>query len=83
MGGVWLQSAVWLGRALAASIIPIWIALSAALVEIVTDALAGNAIGPYLTGRVSALAGFGAILLTCPTATEFDLEVVRGPSSRR
>jgi hypothetical protein len=42
---VWLVSAVWLGLALAASLISIWVGISVALIEIMVGALAGNTIG--------------------------------------
>jgi hypothetical protein len=45
MDNVWLASALWLGLALAASVISIWTAMSVALVEIVVGAVAGNTIG--------------------------------------
>src|SRR5579863_6615716 len=77
MENVWLTSAIWLGLALAASIISIRIAMSVALVEIVVGAVAGNTIGLHLTEWVNFLAGFGAILLTFLAGTEIDPNVVR------
>jgi urea transporter len=64
MGQVWLQSALWLGLALLASLVSIRVAVSVALVEIVVGAVAGNLIGLQITDWVNFLAGFGAILLT-------------------
>lgn len=77
MGQVWLQSALWIGLALIASIVSIRVAISVALVEIMVGALAGNTIGLPLTEWVNFLAGFGAILLTFLAGTEIDPGVVR------
>src|SRR5271156_5840098 len=77
MGQVWLQSALWIGLALVASLISIRVAVSVALIEIIVGALAGNAIGLPLTEWVNFLAGFGAILLTFLAGTEIDPSVVR------
>jgi Kef-type K+ transport system membrane component KefB len=77
MGQVWLQSALWIGLALIASIVSIRVAVSVALVEIMVGALAGNTIGLPLTEWVNFLAGFGAILLTFLAGTEIDPGVVR------
>lgn len=77
MGNVWLESALWLGLALAASIISIRIAVSVALIEIMVGAVAGNLITLTLTDWVNFLAGFGAILLTFLAGTEIDPRVVR------
>ena len=56
MQNVWLVSSVWLGLALAASIISIRVAISVALIEIMVGAIAGNTIG--LTSRVGQLSGW-------------------------
>jgi Kef-type K+ transport system membrane component KefB len=83
MGQVWLQSALWIGLALLASLVSIRVAISVALIEIIVGALAGNAIGLPLAEWVNFLAGFGAILLTFLAGTEIDPNVVRkhwGPS---
>lgn len=77
MGQVWLDSALWIGLALVASIISIRVAISVALIEIMVGALAGNAVGLTLTEWVNFLAGFGAILLTFLAGTEIDPTVVR------
>lgn len=77
MENVWLTSAIWLGLALAASIISIRLAMSVALVEIMVGVLAGNTIGLQVTDWVNFLAGFGAILLTFLAGTEIDGKVVR------
>ena len=45
MASVWLQSALWIGLALLASLISIRVAVSVALIEIVVGAVAGNLVG--------------------------------------
>src|SRR5260370_943051 len=77
MDNVWLASALWVGLALAASLISIWAAISVALIEIMVGAVAGNVIGLPLSPWVNYLAGFGAILLTFLAGTEVDADVVR------
>ncbi len=77
MDNVWLASALWIGLALAASLISIWAAISVALIEIMVGAVAGNSIGLSLAPWVNYLAGFGAILLTFLAGTEIDAKVVR------
>jgi Kef-type K+ transport system membrane component KefB len=77
MDNVWLASALWIGLALAASLISIWAAISVALIEIMVGAVAGNVIGLSLSPWVNYLAGFGAILLTFLAGTEVDADVVR------
>jgi Kef-type K+ transport system membrane component KefB len=77
MASVWLASSLWIGLALVASILSIWVAVSIALVEIVVGAIAGNLIGLPLAPWVNFLAGFGAILLTFLAGAEIDPQVVR------
>ncbi len=77
MASVWLASALWIGLALIASVLSIWVAISVALVEIVVGAVAGNIIGLPLAPWVNFLAGFGAILLTFLAGAEIDPQVVR------
>jgi Kef-type K+ transport system membrane component KefB len=74
---VWLDSAVWLGLALLASVISIRVAISVALIEIVVGAIAGNLVGLHITEWVNFLAGFGAILLTFLAGTEIDPRIVK------
>ena len=74
---IWLTSALWIGLALAASLISIRLALSVALVEIMVGAFGGNLIGMPLAPWINYLAGFGAILLTFLAGGEVDVEVVR------
>lgn len=77
MSNVWLDSALWLGLALLASLISVRVAISVALIEIVVGAAAGNLIGLHLTDWVNFLAGFGAILLTFLAGTEIDPRIVK------
>ena len=77
MENVWLDSALWLGLALLASLISIRVAISVALIEIVIGAIAGNTVGLHITDWVNFLAGFGAILLTFLAGTEIDPRIVK------
>jgi Kef-type K+ transport system membrane component KefB len=77
MDNIWIASALWIGLALAASLISIRVAISVALIEIVVGAVAGNTVGLPLTNWVNYIAGFGAILLTFLAGTEIDPKVVR------
>lgn len=77
MENIWLESALWIGLALLASLCSIWVAVSVALSEIIIGAVAGNIFGLPLTPWVNYLAGFGAILLTFLAGTEIDPRVVR------
>jgi Kef-type K+ transport system membrane component KefB len=77
MDNIWLASALWIGLALAASLISIWAAISVALIEIMVGAVAGNLVGLPLTPWVNYLAGLGAILLTFLAGTEVGAGVVR------
>ena len=77
MANVWLDSALWLGLALLASLISVRVAVSVALIEIVVGAIAGNVIGLHIADWVNFLAGFGAILLTFLAGTEIDPRIVR------
>ena len=77
MENVWLDSALWIGLALAASIISIRVAISVALIEIVIGAVAGNLVGLTLTPWVNFLAGFGAIMLTFLAGAEIDPRIMK------
>ncbi len=77
MDNIWLASALWIGLALVASVLSIWVAISVALTEIIVGAIAGNIIGLPLAPWVNFLAGFGAILLTFLAGAEIDPQVVR------
>jgi Kef-type K+ transport system membrane component KefB len=74
---VWLIAALWIGLALAASVLSVWATISVALVEIVVGAVAGNIIHLQLTDWINWLAAFGAILLTFLAGAEIDYVVIR------
>src|SRR5579862_9618742 len=80
MTGVWGLAALWLGLALIASLISIWLRISTALSEIVVGTIAqliiGAAIGSPVLGTneswVKFLSGLGAIVLTFLAGAELD-----------
>ena len=90
MTGVWALAALWLGLALIASLLSIWLRVSTALSEIVVGTIAqliiGAAIGSAVLGTdeswVKFLSGIGAIVLTFLAGAELDPRVFR-PSGRR
>jgi Kef-type K+ transport system membrane component KefB len=65
-------AALWMGLALAASLISIRVGISVALVEIGLGVLGGNALGLHSTPGIDFLAGFGAVLLTFLAGAEID-----------
>jgi len=73
----WMAAAVWMGLALAASLISIRVGISVALIEICVGAVAGNTIGMAPTEWINFLAGFGAILLTFLAGAEIEPEALR------
>jgi Kef-type K+ transport system membrane component KefB len=74
----WYVAMVWIGLALAASVISIRTAISVALVEICVGVIGGNYLGlDPRTEWISFLAGFGAILLTFLAGAEIEPEVLR------
>src|SRR5579862_3436625 len=85
MTGVWTLAALWLGLALIASLLSIWLRISTALSEIVVGTIAqliiGAAIGSAILGTdeswVKFLAGIGAIVLTFLAGAELDPVVFR------
>jgi glutathione-regulated potassium-efflux system ancillary protein KefC len=78
--GVWALAALWLGLALVASLLSIWLRISTALSEIVVGTIAqliiGAAIGSAVLGTneswVQFLSGIGAIVLTFLAGAELD-----------
>src|SRR5579862_5991650 len=80
MTGVWALAALWLGLALVASLISIWLRISTALSEIVVGTIAqliiGAAVGSAILGTdeswVKFLSGIGAIVLTFLAGAELD-----------
>ena len=85
MTGVWALAALWLGLALIASVLSIWLRISTALSEIVVGTIAqliiGAAIGSAVLGTdeswVKFLSGIGAIVLTFLAGAELDPQVFK------
>jgi Kef-type K+ transport system membrane component KefB len=85
MTGVWGLAALWLGLALIASLLSIWLRISTALSEIVVGTIAqliiGAAVGAAVLGTdeswVKFLSGLGAIVLTFLAGAELDPAVFR------
>jgi len=85
MENVWFIAALWVGLALIATLLAIWLKISTALSEIVVGTVAqlviGIAVGTDALGARSAwvtfLAGAGAILLTFLAGAELDPSVFR------
>jgi Kef-type K+ transport system membrane component KefB len=82
---IWAQASLWLGLALVASLISIWLRIATALSEIVVGTVAqlliGAAFGGVLAGVDASwlrfLAGAGAIILTFLAGAELDPVVFR------
>jgi glutathione-regulated potassium-efflux system ancillary protein KefC len=85
MTEIWAQASLWLGLALLASLLSIWLRVATALSEIVVGTIAQLLIGALLGGALLAgdaswikfLAGAGAILLTFLAGAELDPVVFR------
>src|SRR5271166_64246 len=85
MSAVWALAALWLGLALIASLLSIWLRISTALSEIVVGTIAqlviGAMIGQALLGTdeswIKFLSGLGAIVLTFLAGAELDPVVFR------
>src|SRR5690349_13800575 len=85
MTGVWALAALWLGLALIASLLSIWLRISTALSEIVVGTIAqliiGALIGSSVLGTDEAwikfLSGVGAIVLIFLAGAELDPAVFR------
>jgi glutathione-regulated potassium-efflux system ancillary protein KefC len=85
MTSVWALAALWLGLALMASLLSIWLRVSTALSEIVVGTIAqliiGAAIGATVLGTdeswIKFLSGIGAIVLTFLAGAELDPAVFR------
>src|SRR5438132_758648 len=73
----WLTAALWMGLALAASIVSIRLAISVALVEILFGVIGGNFLHLTVTPWVDFLAGFGSVLLTFLAGAEIEPETLR------
>src|SRR5262245_29155500 len=85
MTGIWTQAALWLGLALIATLLSIWLRIATALSEIVVGTIAqlviGAVIGAALLGTdetwIKFLSGTGAIVLTFLAGAELDPDVFR------
>jgi glutathione-regulated potassium-efflux system ancillary protein KefC len=85
MTGVWALAALWLGLALIASLISIWLRISTALSEIVVGTIAqliiGAIVGSAVLGTdeswIKFLSGIGAIVLTFLAGAELDPQVFK------
>jgi len=85
MTEIWAQTALWLGLALIATLISIWLRVATALSEIVVGTIAQLIIGAVLGSAILAgdatwikfLSGAGAILLTFLAGAELDPAVFR------
>jgi Kef-type K+ transport system membrane component KefB len=82
---VWVLASLWVGLALLATLLAIWLKISTALSEIVVGTVAQLIIGAFLiqgglgakTGWISFLAGTGAIVLTFLAGAELDPVIFR------
>jgi Kef-type K+ transport system membrane component KefB len=84
MGNVWFVAAWWVGLALVATLLAIWLKVSTALSEIVVGTVAQLVIGAFAGGSlggqaewITFLAGAGSILLTFLAGAELDPIVFR------
>jgi glutathione-regulated potassium-efflux system ancillary protein KefC len=85
MTEIWALAALWLGLALVASLISIWLRVSTALSEIVVGTVAqlilGAVIGAAVLGTdetwIKFLSGLGAIVLTFLAGAELDPAVFK------
>ena len=84
MGNVWFLASLWVGLALIATLLAIWLKVSTALSEIVVGTVAQLVIGAFIgvslggtSEWVTFLAGTGSILLTFLAGAELDPVVFR------
>ncbi|HKA45495.1 MAG TPA: cation:proton antiporter [Burkholderiales bacterium] len=81
MTETWAVAALWLGLALVAGLVSIWLRVATALAEIVVGIGAGAALGTSMLavdqGWIRFLAGAGAIVLTFLAGAELDPDVFR------
>jgi Kef-type K+ transport system membrane component KefB len=85
MENVWVLAAIWVGLALIATLLAIWLKISTALTEIVVGTVAQLVIGAVAgsvslgakSDWVSFLAGTGAIVLTFLAGAELDPGIFR------
>jgi Kef-type K+ transport system membrane component KefB len=85
MTSIWALAALWLGLALIASLLSIWLRVSTALSEIIVGTIAqliiGAVVGAAVLGTdetwIKFLAGLGAIVLTFLAGAELDPDVFK------
>jgi glutathione-regulated potassium-efflux system ancillary protein KefC len=85
MENVWVLAAIWVGLALIATLLAIWLKISTALTEIVVGtvaqlvigAVAGSASLGVKSDWIGFLAGTGAIVLTFLAGAELDATIIR------
>ena len=85
MTEIWTLAALWVGLALIATLVSVWLRIATALSEIIVGTIAqlviGAAIGAAALGTdaiwIKFLAGTGAIVLTFLAGTELDPDVFR------
>ena len=85
MTEIWTLAALWLGLALFATLVSIWLRVATALSEIVVGTIAQLVIGAFIgtaalgadAGWIKFLSGTGAIVLTFLAGAELDPEVFR------
>ena len=85
MDNVWFLASLWVGLALVATLLAIWLRISTALSEIVVGTVAQLIIGALIghgtlggtSEWVTFLAGTGSILLTFLAGAELDPNVFR------
>ncbi len=85
MTGIWALAALWLGLAVIASLLSIWLRVSTALSEIIVGTIAqlviGTALGSVVLGTeetwIKVLSGTGAIVLTFLAGAELDPQVFK------
>ena len=77
MENIWLISALWIGLALAASLISIRLVISVALIEIIIGFVGGNLFHMEITPWINYLAAVGSVLLTFLAGAEIDPDVLR------
>ena len=72
MDNAYLIAALWVGLALAASLVSIRVGISVALIEIAAGVLGGNFLRLHTTTWIDFLAAFGSVLLTFLAGAEID-----------
>lgn len=90
MTEIWFRAALWLGLALIATILSIYLRIATALSEIVVGTIAQLIIGALLGASILAgdaswvqfLSGAGAILLTFLAGAELDPTVFKNSGNR-